>query len=160
MKTVIAMRHAKTEATHAGGDYYRELTKRGRSDAVLAVQKMQELALTPEAIVTSSATRALQTAEIVAEQFGPGVPVIEVAELYASTAELLLAEIRQFPDACDTVVLVAHNPGMLDLANRFIADEESLGHLQTSGFTVIEQKTGRWSAFAPGKARFVFAYER
>lgn len=160
MKTVIAMRHAKTEATHSGGDYYRELTKRGRSDAALAIQKMRELSLAPDAVITSSATRALQTAIIVANQFEPNMPVIEVPELYSSTADRLLAEIRSVPDAWATIVLVAHNPGMLDLANLFIGNEESLGHLQTSGFTVLEQETGHWNTFAPGQARFVFVYER
>ena len=67
MKTLLILRHAKTQPDAPGGDRLRNLTERGHRDAATIGGVINSLVGTPELIVTSDANRARQTAEIVAE---------------------------------------------------------------------------------------------
>lgn len=145
MKCLVALRHAKTEPDHPLGDYSRELTNRGRSDALASAEAMSRLGVAPDLIVTSSAARAVQTASIIGQHLGVGASIIEVPELYLAPADRLLAEVNRLPDISDTVLLVGHNPGMLDLINGFLVAETHIDRLPTAAFAIIRQQTERWS---------------
>ena len=66
MKTLLVLRHAKTQSDAPAGDHARELTERGHRNAAAMGVYIHNLTRPPDAIITSDATRALQTAEVVA----------------------------------------------------------------------------------------------
>ena len=68
MKTLIVMRHAKSSWKHPDvADHDRPLNKRGKQDAPRMGKLLRQQKLTPQVIVSSTATRARRTADAVAD---------------------------------------------------------------------------------------------
>ncbi|MFU8827788.1 MAG: SixA phosphatase family protein, partial [Brevefilum sp.] len=71
MKTLLLMRHAKSSWKDDNlTDHARPLKKRGRKDAKRIAQVMDKNDLIPDLILSSSAVRAAETAEIIADNLG------------------------------------------------------------------------------------------
>ena len=69
MKKIIFLRHADSKDTEAGEkDIDRILTERGKTDAVKIANKILYREKNVDLIVTSNAVRAVETANLVAEQ--------------------------------------------------------------------------------------------
>ena len=63
MKTLLILRHGKAQPDMPKGDHARELTERGERDAdTMGFYIIDNIGM-PDAILTSDATRAEQTAE-------------------------------------------------------------------------------------------------
>ena len=67
---LIIMRHAKTEAFNAKGDFERVLTDKGLKQAKRVAKGLRDMGLVPDQIDCSSATRAMQTCERMLKVFG------------------------------------------------------------------------------------------
>lgn len=80
-------------------------------------------------VLCSSAHRARQTLERMASVLGTADVSIE-DELYAASADELLARLQRLSDPTDTVLLVAHNPGLQDLATELASGGTGLDRLQ------------------------------
>jgi phosphohistidine phosphatase len=71
LKTLLLMRHAKSSWKHTElDDHDRPLAKRGKRDAPRMGQLVRQEELVPQLILSSTAVRARNTAEIVAEESG------------------------------------------------------------------------------------------
>src|SRR5213596_3467720 len=70
MKTLLVLRHAKAQPDSPLGDWSRDLAERGRRDAPVMGELIRERIGRPDAIVSSDAHRAKQTAELAAEAIG------------------------------------------------------------------------------------------
>ena len=69
MKRLTLMRHADAQWKDPEvADFARPLNRRGHSEAVSMARRLIELALVPDLIITSSARRTAQTAEIIAHE--------------------------------------------------------------------------------------------
>ncbi|MBK6712098.1 MAG: histidine phosphatase family protein [Chloroflexi bacterium] len=67
MKTLLVLRHAKSSWSNDFlSDHQRPLNDRGKQDAPRMGRLLRDEELTPDLIITSSAERALSTAELVA----------------------------------------------------------------------------------------------
>ena len=78
------------------------------------------VALRPDVIVSSPAVRARTTAELIADEMGferSGIRLLE--PLYNASSEALFDEVVRQDDAFGCMMMVAHNPGLADLAHRF-----------------------------------------
>jgi phosphohistidine phosphatase len=124
----------------------------GRSGATIG-EYLHDLIGRPDAIVTSDARRARQTAELVAEATDFGDPVTLDAELYGADPDTLLRIVRALPDEATTVVLVGHNPGLEALAAALAQTDEAV-ELPTAGLAHLEFDTTRWSEVAPRTGRW------
>lgn len=144
MKTLIILRHAKTEKIDPAGDLARELTKPGRRMATEAGREIFEAAGMPDLLVTSNAIRAVQTGDLVAEAMRFTGERRVVPEIYGATEAELVEAIQQFPDEFERIVLVGHNPGLEELANSF-RGEKATEHLPTSGWLVVDLGIDRWA---------------
>src|SRR4051812_21884447 len=113
------MRHAKAERAGAGdGDFERGLTARGRSDAALMARVLERAGVQPDKVLVSSSVRTRQTWEAMAETF-PGAELVLTRSLYHGEPDVLLDAIED-EVAADTVMVVAHNPGIQALALRIL----------------------------------------
>ena len=71
MKKLYLIRHAKSSWSNPGlADFERPLNKRGLKDAATMGKVLKKTLLKPNRVLTSSARRALETVEIVADKIG------------------------------------------------------------------------------------------
>jgi len=150
-RTLILLRHSKSDWSGGETDLERPLNARGLREAPIAGRWLAgnlgsiDLALVSPAVRTRS-TWALASAELDA------VPPTRFEEsAYGASASALLALVRALPDEAHTVILVGHNPGIEDLASH-IADESV--SMPTSALAVIGLP-GSWAAVdgSPGAIR-------
>lgn len=145
--TVIILRHGKAERDSASGrDEDRELRPRGRRQAQWIGERLAaDDHLRPAAIISSPATRAIDTARIVAEVLG--LPVEEDDRLSLSTRPQHVIELiqeRAESGAFETVplLLVGHNPTLEIVLGALIADDAWEDHLSTGEAVAVEIADG------------------
>lgn len=106
------VRHAKAEdGSSFFGDFSRELTTAGQIDAARMGKFLAENGLKPDLLVSSSAARAYQTAQIMAEQLGYEVEKIQTTrQLYDEGPKAYLAAVNTAPQSCQHLLIFGHNP--------------------------------------------------
>ena len=78
MKTILLLRHAKSSWKEAGlTDHARPLNKRGLRDAPRMGTLIAEQKIQPDLILSSSAVRAIRTAEAVSQKLKDEAPLVE-----------------------------------------------------------------------------------
>jgi phosphohistidine phosphatase len=153
MKTLLILRHAKTQSDAPAGDHARELTERGHRNAAAMGDYIHKLIGTPDAIITSDATRAQQTAEIVASAVGFQTPLTVEPRIYGADLNTLLALVRSILDEVDTAIIVGHNPEFEELAAALAGNPEQGVRLPTSGLALLGFDVERWDAVRAGAGR-------
>ena len=152
MKTLLAMRHAQAGfPSHVNSDYERPLTERGTRDLARAAALLQQRNTVPERALASSALRAQQTATGVCKHLGMSDDTIDLAEaLYLASPDTLTEHIQHTPDGVNTMLVVAHNPGMEEfihlLTNATLA-------LPPAGLATIRFDTPQWAAIRPARGQ-------
>jgi phosphohistidine phosphatase len=150
MKTLVILRHAKAQPDAPAGDWARELTARGLRDAAAMGTHVQGLVGTPDAIVTSDARRAQQTAELAAEATGFTPPLTLEPRIYGADLATLLRLVRRLPEEAEHVLLVGHNPGFEELAAALANAGTAVDRLPTAGLAHLEFAATRWDEVRPG----------
>lgn len=163
MKRLCLLRHAKSDwSDPANDDFDRPLNARGTKAADFMAGYIAASPYRPDAILCSTAARAAATCEPLCKALGRKVPVIYRDELYHAMPEVMLEEIRGAPDEAETLLVVAHNPGLVLLAMALAEDPEEETALRvahgvpTGGFIVFEFDAGRWADIEEGGGRTVF----
>lgn len=119
--SVFLMRHADAQwPDYTGSDFDRPLTPRGEQDAQRAGAAIAATGPRPGLLLVSPAARTRHTARLVADRLGdPAIPVSFVDALYNAGAGTLEAELRRAAaTAPGPILLIAHNPGISELARR------------------------------------------
>ena len=153
MKTLLVLRHAKTQSDAPAGDHARELTGRGHRNAAAMGAYIHKLTGTPDVIITSDATRARQTAEIVASAVDFTGPLTAEPRIYAAELDTLLAVVRRIPDEFRSAMIIGHNPGFEELATALTGNHDDEIRLPTSGLALLEFDVKRWDAVREGGGR-------
>lgn len=138
MKSLLLLRHAEAEPARDGmDDHERALTRRGQSQARALGRWLKRHDLAPARVLTSSAKRARQTAESVARTAEWNVPAHAVDSLYNATADVMLDLVRHQAGDDARVLVVAHAPGVGDLAGALVTRHGDLA-LACEPATLIE----------------------
>ena len=117
MRTLILLRHLKSSWDDPGlPDHDRPLAPRGRRAGKRIRREIQDEGIAPQLVLCSSAVRAVATWKAIRAGVPEGRRVGIEHGLYAVSAESLLERLKGVPDEVETVLLVAHNPGIGDLA--------------------------------------------
>ena len=153
MKTLLILRHAKTQPDAPAGDHARKLTERGHRNAMAMGAHIHNLIGTPDAIITSDATRARQTAEIVVPAVDFAAPLTVEPRLYAADLDTLLSVVRRIPAEVQTAIIVGHNPGLEELAAALAGNPEQGVRLPTAGLALLELDVERWDSVRAGTGR-------
>ena len=120
MRTLLLVRHAKSSRDDPSlPDKERPLNDRGMRDAPKMGKRLAKRDLKPDIIVSSSAVRALTTAQFIADKLDYRAKIAVEDRLYASAPDRLLKVIRELGDQPKRVMLVGHNPELSELAHRF-----------------------------------------
>jgi phosphohistidine phosphatase len=112
MRRLILLRHASA-AGHAGSDLQRPLTAKGQAEAAAAGRALAARGLNPDKVLVSPARRTQETWAAMADLF-PGAEVETAPALYDAPADVLFH--AALHEEADTVMVVAHNPGLHQLA--------------------------------------------
>ena len=117
MRQLVLLRHAKAAVeSDTGEDFDRPLAVRGREDAPGVGRALAGEGADPEIVLVSDARRTRETWALVSASF-PQAEVRFLNSLYLCPAETLAAEAEK--SAADRVMIVAHNPGLHELAARW-----------------------------------------
>lgn len=162
MKRLILVRHAKTEPlTEADSDFNRQLKKRGHKDSRLISDHLIGRSMVPQAIVSSPAVRAMQTARIMAGAFSiPESEIVQVPGIYDGlTHEELVSYVNQNAPNSQSVMVVGHNPDIATMAMKFAG--ENFFHFPTTATAVIAFSGNEWDEIKPGGGRTeLFVYPK
>ena len=111
MKTILFLRHAKSDWSDPGqADFDRPLTKRGLEDAPRMGQALHLLQCVPDVILSSPATRAKQTTELLVRACGYGASIHWEDSFYGGISHDLITAMQRLPDTLERPLLVGHNP--------------------------------------------------
>ncbi len=117
MRQLILLRHAKAAVdSDTGEDFDRPLAARGREDAPVVAQALVDAGADPQVVLVSDAERTRETWALVSTAF-PKAEVRFLKSLYLSSSETLASEAEKA--VAERVMIVAHNPGLHELASRW-----------------------------------------
>lgn len=123
-RTLLLLRHAKSDYPAGVGDHERPLAERGIREAALAGDWIRSSIGTVDAVLCSTATRTRQTFQ----RTGITAPVQYEEEIYESSPGVVLGEINvaagRFDTDPATLLVIGHEPVMSGLALG-LADVES-----------------------------------
>lgn len=115
MKLLSLLRHA-TAATDGADDHSRSLSVDGQAEAVdIATHLAMADLAAPDLILSSDSERTHQTAKTL-QMFFPEAALDLDHALYLAASDTLLEIIHAQDDALTHIVIVAHNPGIGQLA--------------------------------------------
>jgi phosphohistidine phosphatase len=150
MKTLYLVRHAKSSwGDPTLPDHDRPLNERGLRDVATMGKRLAQRDVRPDAILSSTAVRALTTAQHLAKALDvKRKDIVVLDQLYAAPASELLGVIQGLDDKLKRVMLVAHNPGLTELAHHFASE---ITHMPTCAVAEFRFATTHWSGL--GEAR-------
>ena len=143
-RKIVLIRHGKAAPIDAfKKDIDRVLTEKGVYDGYKVGYKLVEDGIKPDLILTSPAARASHTALILARAMRVGTKILRVEDnLYHCTTDSIMKELNALPDKIGTVFLVAHNPGITDMA--YHLSKGATTFLPTTGTAVLEFNSKSW----------------
>jgi phosphohistidine phosphatase len=142
MKTLIVLRHGKSEHHSAGQtDFQRVLAPRGLRDSQRVGELLVEKNLVPDEIVSSSAIRAMMTAECVAQASGFGGDVTFTESIYEAGLSTLLSVVRKIDESASRALIVGHNPGFWSLTETL---SQPVAQFPTCAWSQIEIDVDHW----------------
>ena len=144
-RTLILLRHAKSDWSGDEADVDRPLADRGRRQAPDAGAWLAANIDSIDLAVVSPATRARTTWKLVAAELDTAPPTRIDDRVYAASADELLAVVRELPADVETAILVGHNPGLEDLISLLTGESTRMA---TSAVAVITVP-GSWSTKEP-----------
>jgi phosphohistidine phosphatase len=144
MKTVLILRHAKSSWKVPDiTDHDRPLNRRGKRDAPKMGRLLKEKELVPDLVISSTATRAKDTASAVAKNSGYKGKKIKFESLYAAEPADYLAVIREITDNYQRVLIVGHNPSVEELIEMLTGE---IHIIPTCTLAQIEFVIENWAA--------------
>ena len=153
MKKLYIIRHAKSSWKDISlNDFDRPLTQRGRNDALLMANKLIELNISPDLIISSPSKRTKCTVDIITTQMGYTNEIIYEDKIYESNMITLKNVIKNINNSKNVVFLVGHNPGLNMLAEDLFG---FLKNIATTGIIAIEFDCESWSEISSKNSRFI-----
>lgn len=143
MKFLLVLRHAKSSWKKTGvSDHSRPLNSRGKKAAPRMGQMLFEEDFVPDVILSSTARRARDTADSVAEASGFEGEVVYLENFYQAWPSDYLDELRNLSDEINTAMIVGHNPGMEMLLEMLTGEDE---RFPTAAIALIQLPIKNWA---------------
>jgi phosphohistidine phosphatase len=157
-RTLILLRHAKSDYPSGVADHARPLAKRGIREAGLAGDWLRSHAPAVDQVLCSTAARTRETLE----RTGISAPVRYLDELYDAMPGSVIATINTVGDDVQALLVIGHEPAMssvaLGLAGSARTDaavaQQISEKFPTSGMAVLNV-SGSWAGLELGSAALV-----
>ncbi|PKP09418.1 MAG: hypothetical protein CVU09_10765 [Bacteroidetes bacterium HGW-Bacteroidetes-4] len=119
MKFLVLIRHSLAQnSSFSVPDFERKLTILGEASAVKQAGVLKQAGFVPDVLISSSATRALQTAKLFAGVLAISSHKIEDFLYEEYTTAMFLSFLNNIHDNNKTVMVVGHNPTLSFVAHR------------------------------------------
>ncbi|MCB8927511.1 MAG: histidine phosphatase family protein [Ardenticatenaceae bacterium] len=142
MKTLLILRHAKSDWGNSQlSDHDRQLNSRGKYDAPRMGAWLKLKEIVPELIISSTAERALTTAELVALACDFEGELRTERKFYLAGPPAYVEILNGLPDSYESVMVVGHNPGMEELVS-LLTDKDRT--MTTANVAVVELPIDAW----------------
>jgi phosphohistidine phosphatase len=150
MKTIYLIRHAKSDWNHSGlTDFERPLNNRGSLNAPLMGEKLKELKVKFDAVVSSPSKRTTETINEICVKLGfPLEDITFDKDLYLPSLNDLTNAINQIKSSINSLAIVCHNPGITSLSNYLT--EDYIDNIVTCGIVKIELEIDSWYEIVQG----------
>jgi phosphohistidine phosphatase len=157
-RTLLLMRHAKSDYPTGVVDHDRPLAQRGLREAGLAGEWLRSHVPPIDAVLCSTAARTRQTLA----RTGLDVPITFAGRLYDAVPGTVIEEINRIGDGVATLLVVGHEPALSNVAlvlasaadsNRVAAERIST-KFPTSAIAVLRFSSA-WRDLSPSGAALV-----
>jgi phosphohistidine phosphatase len=149
MKTLLVMRHAKSDWGAASGhDHDRALAPRGIKAARRMGRALRDSDMVPDLVISSTAVRARTTAELAAEAGGWKCAIETSSDLYASEPLTVLEVVSATDESLDRLLIAGHEPTSSSLIGWLIGGGSV--HMPTAAIACLEFENGGWSDLSAG----------
>jgi len=144
MKTLLLIRHAKSDWGNLGAkDYDRVLNARGLRDAPEMGKRLKAKGMIPELFISSTAKRAELSSKLITEAMGyPFKNIGWFDSLYLASPNTMMRVIADTDDSVSTLALLAHNPGITELAEKLSG--QTLNNMPTSAVVTLTLAIEHW----------------
>jgi phosphohistidine phosphatase len=152
MKRLILMRHAEAGWHINMDDHERPLSASGIRDAKKIGSWLKEKAYMPDEVISSTSVRTRETLSYLLLD----CPQIFERSLYLADADQMKSTLQTL--LSETVILLAHNPGITELAYDLMNHEEKHENFMdfpAASTLVIDFKADRWSEVKSDSGIFV-----
>ncbi len=157
-RTLLLIRHAKSSWKDSSlSDRDRPLNKRGKRGAPVVAQRLKDLQISPDLVISSPANRAYSTAKIISEILSYNIDDIQVEEAiyeFSFAGKGPRQIIAQIPDSAQTVILFGHNPTFSGLANDF--SDGAVQDMPTCAVACFDFEAENWQGFGEAKKQMRF----
>jgi phosphohistidine phosphatase len=157
MKTLLILRHAKSDWSNSQlSDHDRPLNGRGKYDAPRMGAWLRQQQMVPDLIISSTAERALTTAELLALGCDFEGELRTARDFYLAGAPTYIDTLNQLPDSYERVMVVGHNPGMEELLS-LLTDKDR--PMTTANVAVVDLSIESWgelTLFSDGRLQHLW----
>jgi phosphohistidine phosphatase len=157
MKLLYIIRHAKSSWDYPElPDHERPIIEKGRKRTLKVIDYLKKQEVSPDFIICSSAQRARETADLIAEGLGMDKDIVKIdPSLYHTDATQIFTQFVDLSDKFQEVMIVGHNPAFTNFANFFLVPP--IDWLPTSAVVCLEFQTDKWDEIenAAFKVKFV-----
>jgi phosphohistidine phosphatase len=148
-RRLYIIRHAKSSWDYEGlADIHRPLSERGIRNASTMAKRLLDLGMIPELLLSSPATRALNTAMIMSRVWNLQPAALQIHdalyEAYPGDMDRILSVVSP---KVKELAIFGHNPTFTMYSNYFLG--ERLDNLPTAGVTVVSLESEDWSGLDP-----------
>ena len=155
MKKLYLIRHAKSDWSDASqDDFERGLNTRGGKAIATMAKVLNEKEIMPDLILSSSATRAMLTAQGLAKNINYKGKLKYLDALYFADPQEIIEIIKEIKDKHDTVFIVGHNPETTELTDLMV--DEYIDNVPTLGIVALNISVKQWRGFKPEKTTLDF----
>lgn len=161
-KRLMLMRHAESPQLTDRIDFERPLSEYGVRQALATGTFLLSQNWVPDVILVSDAGRTLHTAQLVAATAKTDTgKIVSVNALYNALPGKILNVIHKMnmPEGADTLLIIAHNPGVSQLAMECCRETKAMYFPPAAivGFEMFVNVD--WHRFSVGDTRFSFYQE-
>ena len=154
MKTLILVRHAKSDWPENTDDFNRPLAEKGIHDAEKMAHFLKSNHHAIEKFFSSPALRAFATCEIFNKEYQIEIETIQ--KLYTASDTHFENITLGLDDGLTHVAMFSHNNGISNFANSM---SEDVFMFPTCGVAGFEIDCETWTDFHDAKKKLVFFYE-
>ena len=153
-KILLVLRHAKSSWKDSElPDHDRPLNKRGKNQGSKMGKLVKEMDLVPDYIISSTAKRAIDTSELIAEFSGYSGRIALDSSLYhQDSSEQYTKVLASISDNHSKVLIVGHNPSVENLIEKLTNRIELM---KTCSLVRIDIKIKSWKDIISEKDKSV-----
>lgn len=154
MRKIILVRHAQSPFKNIKiKDFDRTLNKTGIFEANVMGNQIKKYKVEVDYIITSGASRALETCEIVSKCISYNKKIEKDNNIYNSSIDFMMNLINNISDEYKTIMIFGHNPTLHHLSQKLSG--EIVYTFPTCSMYSIMFDTSSWSEIIKGKKEFM-----